>query len=230
MPTKPTFDQYSQSYNQVVQNAISFAHQDVSFFTEVKAHILLEQLTATGLEPSQLNLLDVGCGIGNTDAWLIPHVHRVTGIDISTEEIRTATIKHPRGVYRAFDGQHIPFPDDSHDVAFAICVFHHVPPLQWESLLNEMRRVVRPGGYVMIFEHNPWNPLSRLAVFRCPFDKGVTLLTHSHLKKLYRLVQLDIKRSPYILFFPWRGRFWRAVEAWLSWLPLGAQYVVIGKK
>ena len=39
-----------------------------------------------------------------------------------------------------------------------------------------MRRVVRPGGLLCIIEHNPFNPLTRLAVVRCEFDRDAVLL------------------------------------------------------
>jgi hypothetical protein len=39
----------------------------------------------------------------------------------------------------------------------------------------------------------------------------------------------DLQRQ-FILFFPWAGKFWAAVESGLHWLPLGAQYCAVGAK
>ena len=79
-----------------------------------------------------------------------------------------------------------------------------------------------------IYEHNPINPLTRLAVSRCEFDEGVELLGRSETEAMLRAAGLVPAESRYIVFFPWRGRAFRAIERVLARLPLGAQYVVAG--
>jgi hypothetical protein len=56
-------------------------------------------------------------------------------------------------------------------------VVHHVPPTQWPKFLADTRRVTAPGGYVCIIEHNPFNPLTRLAISRYPFDDDAVLIS-----------------------------------------------------
>ena len=53
----------------------------------------------------------------------------------------------------------LPLADASVDGAFACCVFHHIPPQEHVSALKELRRVLRPGAPLMIYEHNSYNPL-----------------------------------------------------------------------
>jgi hypothetical protein len=60
--------------------------------------------------------------------------------------------------------------------ALSFCVLHHVPPTQWVGFLCEMRRVVRPDGLVCLIEHDPLNPLTKLVVARCEFDRDAVLL------------------------------------------------------
>ena len=79
-----------------------------------------------------------------------------------------------------------------------------------------------------IYEHNPFNPLTRLAVSRCEFDEGVELLGRAETEAMLRAAGLAPAESRYVAFFPWRGRAFRAVERVLARLPLGAQYVVAG--
>jgi SAM-dependent methyltransferase len=143
--------------------------------------------------------------------------------------VREASIANPWATYAAYDGRKLPFEDGRFDVAFAICVLHHVEPADRAAFVVELGRVVRPGGVVLIFEHNPYNPLTRVAVSRCDFDRGVVLETRAATLRLVRSGGLEPVEAPYIVFFPWRARGLRATERVLGWLPLGAQYVVAAR-
>jgi hypothetical protein len=88
-----------------------------------------------------------------------------------------------------------------------------------------MARVVRPGGLVVIFEHNPWNPATRVVVGSCEFDRDATLLSAPAVRRLFRGAGLDRPVNRFLFFFPWLGRLWRRLENYLGWLPFGAQYV-----
>ena len=131
----------------------------------------------------------------------------------------------------AGDGRHAPFAGGSFDLVFAVCVLHHVPPGgQRDALVGEMARLARPGGLVAIWEHNPWNPLTRRVVARCPFDRDAALLSLAETRRLLRRAGLSRVESRYGLFFPWRGRGWRRAERLLAQVPLGAQFVALGSK
>jgi SAM-dependent methyltransferase len=49
----------------------------------------------------------------------------------------------------------LPFATGAFDAAFAFCVYHHIEPGDRVRHLSELARVVRPGGSVFVFEHNP---------------------------------------------------------------------------
>src|SRR5437588_7354869 len=87
-------------------------------------------------------------------------------------------------------------------LSIAICVLHHVPPPQWVGFLCEMRRVVRPGGLVCLIEHNPFNPLTRLAVARCEFDRDAVLLRAGRMQALMVDAGLHDAESHYFLMLP----------------------------
>ena len=93
-----------------------------------------------------------------------------------------------------------------------------------------MARVLRPGGLALILEHNPWNPLTRLAVARCPFDDDAILLGPSEATRHLSGAGLVREEKRYILFFPFDARIFRRVESGLGALPLGAQYYVASRK
>jgi SAM-dependent methyltransferase len=116
----------------------------------------------------------------------------------------------------------LPYDSGSFDVAFAVCVLHHVDPAARRQFTAELARVTRPGGLTVVFEHNPFNPLTRLAVARCEFDEGVELLRRRELQRLLAPALREVE-SRYLLFVPWRAE---RLERALGGVPLGAQYYV----
>jgi SAM-dependent methyltransferase len=223
------FDAYADTYREEVERATAFARRDLSFFTRAKADALLELAGDLLGDPAELRALDVGCGIGETDA-LLGALGELHGVDVSREAVRRAQARSPRTTYRCYDGEHLPYPNGSFDLAFAICVVHHVPPERWRRFAAELVRVVRPGGVAAIVEHNPLNPLTRLVVARCRFDRGARLLGRRRALELLDGAGLAPAWQRYILFVPWQGRTSRAVERRLRSVPLGAQYVVAGRR
>jgi SAM-dependent methyltransferase len=224
------FNPFTQGYSQRITKAVGFSGQEHDFFLEEKARHLLE-LAQKGFGPiSRVAALDVGCGIGLLGSFLVPHLRRLCGVDIAGDAIREARRNAPGAQYFEYDGSTLPFQDDEFEIAFAVCVLHHVRPAEWRRFIAEMHRVVRPGGIVALFEHNPLNPLTRLVVSRCEFDRDAVLLGSGAARSLLRASGLRAVERRYILFFPWRSRFLRLVERAFAWLPFGAQYYVFGRK
>jgi SAM-dependent methyltransferase len=224
------FDRYSDTYRDDVQRSIGFLGQDHDFFVRHKVGQLLRLTRRWVGEPKDLSILDVGCGIGLTDGYLAERFGSVLGVDVSEESLAIAKDANPTATYQAYDGETLPFSDGSIDVTFAVGVLHHVPVSARSRFIREMGRVTAPSGLAVVLEHNPYNPLTRLAVDRCDFDEGVILPSKRFTTALFRANGLRIVEAPYVLFFPLRGRVFRAGERGLGWLPLGAQYVVAGRQ
>jgi hypothetical protein len=91
-----------------------------------------------------------------------------------------------------------------------------------------MRRVARPGGLICIIEHNPLNPMTRLAVMRCEFDRDAILLGARASCRLLAASGLREIGARHFLLLPWETRPARRIEAALSSVPLGAQYGAFG--
>ena len=212
--TGSEFDAYRNSYSEAVNNAISFSGLDLDFFTRAKAVRLLDLLGDTLGPADHLSILDVGCGIGNYHELLRGKVGKLTGVDPSSECIDEAKQRNPDVFYRVSDGTALPFKDGEFDAVFAICVMHHVPPVDWAKFSFEIARVTRPGGAVLIFEHNPYNPLTRRVVSTCPFDKDA----------------VSEVEGRYILAVPAIAGALRRIDDALGGIPLGAQYHVIGRR
>ncbi|MBV9124633.1 MAG: class I SAM-dependent methyltransferase [Planctomycetes bacterium] len=224
------FDAYKDRYREAVQSAIAFAGMNVDYCTEAKAEALLEICRRRLGATSRLQVLDLGCGVGLSDSYLASAFRTLWGVDVSPECLATAARRNPGVHYQVYEGDTLPFADGTFDVVFAICVLHHVGLDQRARFVAEMHRVVRQGGLTVVFEHNPFNPLTRMAVSRCPFDAGVVLLRPKGTAQLLTRSGLEVVERRYILFFPFRSRILRAVEGSLHMLPLGGQYYMVGRR
>jgi SAM-dependent methyltransferase len=221
------FDNYRSDYRDVVQSSIDFSGLSHSFFLRAKAD-LLRELIARRLGPEKPGMLDVGCGVGSFHPFLHGMVGRLSGIDVSSASITQARVDNPDVDYPDFDGTSFPFDNASFDLVTAICVLHHIAPAERAHFMREMRRVVRPGGLVCVIEHNPLNPLTRLAVSRCEFDRDAVLLGAGTTRKLMAAGGLREIDSRYFVLLPWEAKPARRLEAALSNVPLGAQYAAFG--
>jgi hypothetical protein len=92
--------------------------------------------------------------------------------------------------------------------------------------LEGLHKNLNQGGELFIFEHNPYNPLTRRIVNNCEFDDDAILLTAREIKS--RLLQSKFRflQTHYTLFFPGFLSKLRFLEKYMEWLPLGGQYFV----
>jgi phosphatidylethanolamine/phosphatidyl-N-methylethanolamine N-methyltransferase len=101
-------------------------------------------------------VLEVGVGTGLALPLYKPG-HRVTGIDLSPDMLRIAERRvREKGLsnveaVREMDAANLAFPDAAFDVAVAMFVMSVVPDPR--RVLEEMRRVVRPGGRIVTVNH-----------------------------------------------------------------------------
>ncbi len=226
----PEFDNYRDNYHDDINAAIRFSGKSQTYFTQVKARYLGNELTQKFGANNNLKVLDVGCGHGD----IHPFIHQayagieLTGIDVAGTVVDEAASRYPENDYRVYDGNRIPFEDETFDSAFAICVMHHVPPPQWEQFLREMLRVVKEDGVLLVFEHNPSNPITRRIVNNCPLDENAVLLPAKQLSDLCQKTGWKDVRNQFILFTPFSTKPFEQLDRWLGAIPLGAQYFTKG--
>lgn len=222
------FDSYDKNYGAVVQASIEFSGLPHSFFMTAKAD-LLRDLVAMRLGDRQKPVaLDVGCGVGAFHPFVRGMFRRMCGTDVSASSIAQARQNNPSVEYEAYDGEVLPYGAATFDVATAICVLHHVPPERWLAFMREIRRVVRPGGLICVIEHNPFNPLTRLAVARCEFDRDAVLLRAGQTQRLMTEAGLQNTNTRFFLLLPWATPLMRRIEHGFQGVPLGAQYATCG--
>jgi ubiquinone/menaquinone biosynthesis C-methylase UbiE len=100
------------------------------------------------------DVVDIGCGGGALVRDLTARGARVTGVEVSEEQLATALSRARDDGARYLVGlaQALPLSDDSVDVAVFMRSFHHVPAGELMQALRESRRVLRPGGVLYIAE------------------------------------------------------------------------------
>lgn len=110
-------------------------------------------------------ILDAGTGTGYLAGMMAPLVKEVIGVDCSPAMLSRAGEKMAQAGYqhvhlRAGTAERLPLPSNSVDVAMCHMLLHHV--VSPRTVLSELRRVVRPGGYVLIVDAHAhkyhWTP------------------------------------------------------------------------
>jgi ubiquinone/menaquinone biosynthesis C-methylase UbiE len=218
------FDAYATGYEEAVDRSVSFTGRDSAFFARRKVEIL-EDIVRPGLGSLQgLSLLDVGCGTGTTDQFLAPRVQKLYGVDVSEEMLVKAQRNVPAAKFSWYDGEKLPFDDETFDVVVAICVLHHVPMSMRFKVVSEMVRVTRPAGVVAVFEHNPYNPMTRRAVNTCELDRDAVLLSARETIELLKESAEVEPQFRHYLFSPLNGAIGNSLDRHLRNVPFGGQY------
>jgi SAM-dependent methyltransferase len=221
------FDRFAEEYDELLRDPLrdSFAAAP-EYFIEQKCRVLLRQLPPSR-DGRRLRMLDAGCGQGTAMTFMRESA-RVFGSDVSLPMLRDAVKRGPVAVQEPFA---LPFRDDTFDIAYAFCVYHHIDAANHVRHLRELMRVVVPGGRVFVFEHNPLNPVTQIIFRRAPIDRGCHMIAPGGLRVKFRDAGLiDLERG-FLLFVPeMLSRIFGFLEPALSWLPLGGQYFVSGRK
>jgi ubiquinone/menaquinone biosynthesis C-methylase UbiE len=99
-------------------------------------------------------VLDLGTGTGYGAAEMAALAHRVTAVDISTDALRHAAAHSTRHNidYASADAAALPFRTASFDLVVVFEVIEHLA--NWRGLLAEVRRVLAPGGQLIVSTPN----------------------------------------------------------------------------
>lgn len=118
------------------------------------------------------DLVDAGCGEGRIARFLASRGARVTGIDVKRTALEAARAEPPAGgeTFLEAPAEAMPFADDSQDVVLFHNSLHHVAPEAMDKALGEARRVLRPGGVLIVAE--PRAAGSRYEVTRAIDDEA----------------------------------------------------------
>jgi SAM-dependent methyltransferase len=169
-----------------------------------KLHHLLRLIDFDGYRGRQV--LEVGCGAGTDLVWFARGGAIVSGVDLSSSAVALATRNFEqqglKADLREADGERLPFADDTFDLVYAHGVVQYTAHPQ--KLVDECRRVLRPGGEAVFQVYNriSWlNALSKLMNVPLEHDDAPVLLKYSagefrQLLRGFRDVRIVEERFP----------------------------------
>jgi SAM-dependent methyltransferase len=230
------FDAYAAEYAAGMENPVkSLLGESADDFVMIKLRWLLRQFPGLRDFGRSFRLLDYGCGIGTLLRLMAEEGLRVTlmGCDVSTAMLDEAverwpsTLRHPALCCQ--NGARTEIPPASIDMIVISAVLHHVAPDERPAVYAEIHRLLRPGGRLVVFEHNPLNPVTRYVVAHTPIDQNAILLRANEVCGALNRIEFADVRTNYLMFLPPRLHS-AGVEHTLRWLPLGAQYAVTARR
>jgi SAM-dependent methyltransferase len=223
------FDQVADEYLELHTKNLKISGESPEYFARYKIDEIRRIWSKRGW-PEPRTILDFGAGIGNS----APHFRRnfpdadIVGTDVSELSLAIARQRFP-GVARfeLYDGLGPIAPEGSVDLAFSACVFHHIDGEEHVELLRRLRRTMTTGARLVIFEHNPINPVTQHIVATCPFDANAVLIGARTLRA--RMAEAGFARieTAFTGFFPGPLARLRPLEPLMKSLPVGAQYYVL---
>lgn len=221
------FDSYAKEYRKNLDKNLWLSGESSTFFAEYKVNKLKEWLPE--FVDKESTMLDFGCGDGLMTSFIkavFPRAH-VYGIDPSSESIEVATLAY-ENIHFSLSDTTIDFENATFDLVVSAGTFHHIPFDQHRAYVQEIHRVLKPGGTFVMFELNPFNPLTRWTFKHNPIDKNACMMRPRYTEKI--LKSYGSVATYFYCFFPHFLRSLRFVEPYLIKVPVGALYASIMKK
>ena len=219
---KINFDQYSNDYKHYISDSIEKFDKDLSYYHQSKISITKDRAIQ-----NPKNILDFGCGVGT----MIPHMKKefkkskIYAFDESKDSLKALKKRYPFvSCLKKIDGN-LKF-----DLIFLSGVIHHIDEKIRKKILKKIYSSLSLNGRLIIFEHNPYNPLTNIVVKNCEFDRDAQLIKKKDLINICEDVSFKIDDSAYVYFFPTSMKKFKVLEKYLEWFFLGAQYFCIFKK
>jgi SAM-dependent methyltransferase len=234
------FDSYAQDYLGGTDNLFKrLVGGNLESFIAVKVRWLLAYLTQdppiSAIRPTEMSLLDFGCGTGE----LLQQLRRggfkgkLEGCDVSRGMLAQLVMRWDSGdlpLLHITSAPTVGLMPNSFDIVLACCVFHHIAHSERNEVFGALKDILKPGGRLISFEHNPRNPLTRYVISRTPIDRNAILLDPAECEDYVAGAGLRVLRTDHILFLPPRLRWLAALDHRLKRIPLGGQYVVVGER
>jgi ubiquinone/menaquinone biosynthesis C-methylase UbiE len=172
------FDQFARDYRGILDDVCGLTGESSQYFAQLKVQKLAQWFPE--LVDKSISILDFGCGDGMMTHFVsetFKNAH-VFGVDPSPKSVEIAQVKYPNITFGVNADTHtkIEFNDEKFDLVVAAGAFHHIPYHMHEGYLNELMRILKKDGILVLFELNPLNPGTQLMFHRSPFEENAKML------------------------------------------------------
>jgi len=222
------FDGYAADYDSQLNKGLELSGEGKDYFAEGRMQWLRKRLQNLGMQPK--TALDFGCGTGSATPFFFDclGVERLWGVDPSSDSLEVA-----RKTWSEHDADFTDGKEDlvaPVDLAFCNGVFHHIQPEERAAAMEYVCRNVKDGGYFAFWENNPWNPVTRYAMSKVPFDDDAILLWPGEARRRLDSAGFDVLGTDFVFYFPGFLKILRGIEPMLCKIPFGGQYLVLCQK
>ena len=226
------FNDYAKTYKEGLKETLKVSGFAPDYFHEYKIRELFSHLKSKNSEKNSLKILDFGCGVGCSDPYLAQYFPnaQIYACDLSDESVKCAQEENKQFNinYAVYNNEKLPF-EEKFDIIFVANVFHHIPRRLQQETINMLRANIAENGFLIIFEHNPYNPattiLSLLTDYR--YDKNTNLLSPLYMRKILKQGGFNKLDLTFKIFFPGCLKKLVPFEKYLKHCPIGAHYYYI---
>lgn len=226
--SKAEFDDFIEDYRKEQSQHLSIAGEDSEFFAKYKTHHLATSYPE--MLGKNINILDFGCGDGLMTFYISKYFNnaKIFGTDISLESLKVAQMQCSSATFEHMEKNIIPFSDQTFDIVVSAGVFHHIPFEEHAHFIEEINRVLKPGGVAVYFELNPLNLGTCWIFYNHPMEVNAKML--QPLRWFDLLADKGTWKIDFLAFFPGWLADLRFLEPYLTKIPFGALYAVHLKK
>lgn len=153
--------------------------------------------------PKGSHILDVGCGNGK---YLDVRAHDcvIHACDKSINLVHVARKNHAHAHIIEADGLRLPFKDGSYDAVISVAVVHHLSPQDRVKFMNELKRVLKPGGMLLVTVwavsavQQQWIPLENKHDYLVPWQSKLNRYYHVFSEEEARDLAADAMDSKHV--------------------------------
>jgi len=147
-------------------------------------------------------VLDLCCGTGSLTKLLAKLLYpdcTIIGVDISKGQITQASKNnvYPNLKFQVMDANELDFNSDSIDFVIISAALHEMDKKQRLNVLEEVYRVLRDGGYLVIFDHH--EPIKTISRILYNFYLGFSEKLFSNSAEMQRNILFELKKSKYTI-------------------------------
>ncbi len=128
-------------------------------------------------------VLEIGCGSGGGTELILkyfsPQQIIATDLDHRLISLARRNVQNRRITFEKADATKLTYKNESFDAVFDYGVIHHIPLPEWRECLNEIYRVLKPGGKLFVWDVS-------IESFNTVYGRIIKLFTPHPYSRMYR--------------------------------------------